>query len=122
MDKKKKKQPSTKRVKSTKSVDKSKTRVSKDTPPNEPYWSHRVIKTRYPNGAIPGDRTWYGIHEAYFDAGESVPHTWTEEPIRVQERSIKELRETLNRLLRSLERPVLDADKLKRRKARRGKG
>jgi hypothetical protein len=119
---KKKKQLSTKLIKSTKSVEKSKTRVSRDTPPDEPYWSHRVIRTRYPNPVTGKRESRYGVHEAYFDAGKRLPHSWTMHPINVNEGSVKELKLLVDRLLRSLQRPVLDADKLKRRKQRRGKG
>lgn len=66
-------------------------------------WNHRVVKRIYPE---PSGETFYQIHEAYYGL-EDKPLITTEPKALVGE-SIDELRETLQRMLRALDKPVLD--------------
>lgn len=65
-------------------------------------WNHRVVKIEQTNGEI-----YYGIHEVYYDDDNKV-NSWTENPVRVQEESIEELRITLERMLKSLDKDIID--------------
>jgi len=68
------------------------------------HWNHRVYRHTHTNGD-----TTYGIHEAYYDSpDEEPPGSYTAEPVEVVGDSIEDLREELQRMLRCLERPVLD--------------
>jgi hypothetical protein len=69
------------------------------------HWNHRVVKRTYP---APSNETLYQIHEAYYGlAGDKLPSI-TVEPAEVVGESIEELRDTLQRMLRALDNPVLD--------------
>ena len=69
------------------------------------HWNHRVVKRTYP---APSNETFYQIHEAYYGV-ENKPAI-TEEPDYPLGESIEELREDLQRMLRALDKPVLDYD------------
>ena len=71
------------------------------------HWNHRVIKKECRNDA---DETTYGIHEVYYN-NNGVPTMCTEEPIRLLGDSVKDLKETLERMMKALDNPVLDYDK-----------
>lgn len=70
------------------------------------WWNHRVV--RHPNGTLM-------IHEAYYtappntDPALAVPHSITERGVEVVGEDIDGLRETLQRMLRCLDKPVLDS-------------
>ena len=64
-------------------------------------WNHRLVR-RSENG-----ETWYGIHEAFYDKNKRV-RAITKDPIDVIGESVEEVRETLQRMLRALEAPILD--------------
>lgn len=97
-------------------------------------WNHRVVRKEYPLAA-PDERYILGIHEAHYrgPADDTVddpfeglavlearraegvrlpldrkPHAITTEPVTVQGETIAELRETLERMLRALDTPILD--------------
>lgn len=68
------------------------------------HWNHRVYKRTYPNGEV-----FYQIHEAFYETKESEPpESYTTEPKALMEESVEELRETLQRMLKCLDAPVLD--------------
>jgi len=79
--------------------------LGRDTLGGNMTWNHRVIRKEYPEAAL--DKVFYQIHEVYYDK-EGNPELVTKEPIRFMEISTDELRETLERVLRALDKPVLD--------------
>jgi len=62
-------------------------------------WNHRVVRS------IEDGEEWLGIHEAFYDIDGGT--VWTESPVGVIGESIDELRETLERMLASLDKSVL---------------
>jgi len=68
-------------------------------------WNHRVVKRIYPMD------TMYGIHETYYEDDDSVMGI-TENPTPVVGESVEELRETLERMLKALDEPVLNYDEV----------
>jgi len=71
------------------------------------HWNHRVVKRIVRE--FDKDVEWFGIHECFY--GPSDESGWTDEPITVEGESIDELREALERMLRCLDRPVIDGTK-----------
>jgi hypothetical protein len=70
-------------------------------------WNHRVIRRKNERGE------WLSIHEAYYSRRSTkTPHSITMEGVSVVGENIEELRETLQRMLRSLDKPILDYDKI----------
>lgn len=67
----------------------------------EVTWNHRVIVRK--DGR---DQQYYGIHEVYYKKNNK-PDMATENAVGVIGDSIPELRETLERMLRALDTPVL---------------
>jgi hypothetical protein len=55
------------------------------------------------------DSIYYAIHEVYYDENGKVTG-WTEEPIRILEESLQDLKITLQRLLESFDNTVLDEE------------
>ena len=77
------------------------------------HWNHRVVKRVYPALTVGKIRVpkeiVYGIHETYYGLkGEALPSI-TLDAIETEE-SIPALRKTLQRMLRALDKPVLDYD------------
>ena len=68
-------------------------------------WNHRVVKRTYPE---PSGETFYQIHEAYYGLNGSGKPSITVDPMYAIGESVDELRETLQRMLRALDKPVLD--------------
>lgn len=68
-------------------------------------WNHRVVKRTYP---APSHETFFQIHEAYYYHGEGKTPSVTVEPTAPVGETLEELRETLQRMLRALDKPVLD--------------
>jgi hypothetical protein len=68
------------------------------------HWNHRVVRRVYP-GALDGEVA-YQIHEAYYGI-EDKPLISTE-PDHPHGETPEELREDLERMLRALDKPVLD--------------
>ena len=63
------------------------------------HWNHRVVNRSTE------DETWYTIEEVYYDDDDTIRgHT---DGLRVGGESIEELRETLERMLRCLEQPII---------------
>lgn len=65
-------------------------------------WNHRVIRNRSEGG-----EEWLALHEVYYnESGE--PDMVTQEPIVVIGQDLRELRQTLKRMIKALENPILD--------------
>lgn len=74
------------------------------------FWNNRVIFHKEENP----DDSYYAIHECFYDDAEDcdadanlLPHSWTVDPISIIADNVEEMRETLNRMLRATERPIL---------------
>lgn len=74
------------------------------------HWNHRVIKHVYdtPDG---DQAVWYNIHEVYYNEDGTI---WahTENPTAGHGETIEELRESLERMLKCLEFPILEEGKI----------
>lgn len=66
-------------------------------------WNYRVTKRL---DAAWGDE-WYEIREVYYGDDEQV-QGWTQNPIPVCGESVDEVRECLERMLESLDKPVIE--------------
>jgi hypothetical protein len=76
---------------------------------SEMTWNHRVIRHSDEHGG--GTDVWFGIHECfYFHPGDEIPDSWTEDAISVIGGTFEELGETLMRMGRCLEKPILEID------------
>jgi hypothetical protein len=64
-------------------------------------WNHRVVRHFSET-----EGEWLGIHEAFYGLDDKV--VWTNDPVGVTGGSIAELRETLERMLRCLDAPILE--------------
>ena len=73
-------------------------------------WNHRVVRRFYPNTHM-DDSMLYEIYEAYYDKDGKI-NGLTEEPIRIREESMDDLRKTMERLTKCLEQPIIDYDTL----------
>lgn len=63
------------------------------------YWNNRVVQ--YPDGT-------FAIHEAHYDqVSKRQPHSITLDAVGVYGDDKKQLRETLERMLRALDKPAL---------------
>lgn len=75
-------------------------------------WNHRVIKKTDSEGEI-----YFGIHEVYFkDDDENNINSWSAEPRGILEYSLEDLRVTLERMLKSLDKGILDEAVLEKSK------
>lgn len=72
----------------------------------ESHWNHRVVRREYPDAALVEDRVQYGIHEAYYH--NDVCDAITQEPVAVTSSAPDGLLETLERMRRALQLPILD--------------
>jgi CBS-domain-containing membrane protein len=63
-------------------------------------WNNRVVRRTYPHEVV------YAIHEVHYT--DYVPHSVTVDPVPVAGESVDQLRNTLERMLRALDKPVLD--------------
>lgn len=69
-------------------------------------WNHRVVRRVFADGEVT-----YAIHEAYYpDRQAHTPDMITDEPIAPLADDLEGLRETLNRMLKATEHPVIDYD------------
>jgi|NOAtaT_7_FD_contig_31_7940060_length_445_multi_2_in_0_out_0_1 hypothetical protein len=73
-------------------------------------WNHRVVRRTYHNTHM-DDSMLYEIHEVYYNADGTVDGI-TEEPIRIREETIDDLRKTVERLTQCLTKPIIDYDTL----------
>lgn len=67
------------------------------------HWNHRVVQRMVTDFGEPV--SWLGIHEVFYGFPEGLG--WTNEPIAVEGESIAELRETLERMMRALDKPII---------------
>jgi hypothetical protein len=67
------------------------------------HWNHRVMKRKTEEGE------WYDIHEVFYDE-QSGKLSWTENAISPGGETIDELQKELQRMLKALDKPVLDYD------------
>ena len=72
--------------------------------------NHRVVRRFYPNTHM-DDSMLYEIYEVYYDKDGKI-NGLTEEPIRIREESMDDLRKTMERLTKCLEQPIIDYDTL----------
>jgi hypothetical protein len=73
-------------------------------------WNHRVVRRVHRQGRR--RETEYAIHEAFYwdKRSKKKVSAVTVDPIAVRGSTKKELRETLERMLRALDAPVIDYD------------
>lgn len=75
-------------------------------------WNHRVVRRTYSH-AHRDDTILYQIHEVYYNEdGHLTISSITEEPIRIMEETVDDLRKTVERLTKCLEYPIIDYDTL----------
>jgi len=70
------------------------------------HWNHRVM--RHNAGT---EDEYFAIHEVYYDLKDDdgkKETVWTKDPVRVSGETVEELRETLERMLRALDTPVME--------------
>jgi hypothetical protein len=65
------------------------------------HWNHRVMRKEHDNS-----ESTYGIHEVYYKQGKA--NMWTEDPVEVTGDDVQELKQTLERMLLALEKPILN--------------
>lgn len=72
------------------------------------FWNHRVVERKFKHKGFPTE-TLLAVHEAHYTAKKSktVPQAITLDAVGVYGETLEELRDTLQRMLRSLEKPVL---------------
>lgn len=70
-------------------------------------WNHRVFSQ--PDG---DEGHYLTIREAYYaKKSDAVPNMWTSDGVRVGGSDLKEVRSTLERMLKCLSLPILELDK-----------
>lgn len=85
------------------------------TPANAPsgereitHWNYRVFCQNVPDGGPDGERTdQFTIREAYYDATDSRPHSWTAEPATPFSDSKLGLMEDVTAMAAAISSPVL---------------
>ncbi len=78
----------------------------------EHFWNHRVVRQTVARSEAESE-TSLAIHEAHYTAKKSktVPELITVDPVGVWGENKKELKDTLKRMMRSLDKPVLEYTK-----------
>jgi hypothetical protein len=69
------------------------------------HWNHRVIKSSHLEAGEMID--YYAIHEVFYNDDGTI-YSYTQNPVDVGGDNINELRETLERMLRCLDNPILE--------------
>ncbi len=69
-------------------------------------WNHRVM--RFSNDS----EEWFGVHEVYYHEDGRL-RGYTTEAVNVMGETVEELRAILERMLASLNKPILTADDFK---------
>lgn len=82
-------------------------------------WNHRICRHRA-TSALEHEEA-LSIHEVYYPDPGSAPDGVTLDPVPVAGENIEELRNTLNRMLRCLEKPVLEFEEISLQTRMRGK-
>jgi len=72
-------------------------------------WNHRVVRRTWRKGEVDEEKE-YAIHEAYYGRDDDGGISITADHKAPYGETVEELRETLQRMLRALDRPVLDYD------------
>lgn len=72
------------------------------------YWNHRIISIPDPSEE---SGEYLQISEVYYDADETI-RNWTSQGVRIGGSTIEEIRETLERMKRALEAPILKEGEL----------
>ena len=76
-------------------------------------WNHRVVRRTYTH-THRDDTILYQIHEVYYNEdGHLTINSITEEPIRIMEETMDDLKKTVERLTKCLEYPIIDYETLK---------
>ena len=73
-------------------------------------WNHRVVRRFYPNTHM-DDSMLYEIYEVYYNKDGTI-NGITEEPIRIREETVDDLRKTVERLTKCLNSPIIDYETL----------
>lgn len=76
------------------------------------YWNYRVMMTKTPQkydleSMDLNNYISYGIHETYYRGDKVIG--WTDNPVEIQEESLKDLKKTLKNMLHACKLPILDA-------------
>ncbi len=72
-------------------------------------WNHRVIRREYKSETY--EETLYGIYEVFYNSDGSI-FAYTENPANPEAETPKDLKEILEWMLKSLDKPVLDYGKI----------
>lgn len=67
------------------------------------HWNYRVVRRVYETGEVE-----FAIHEAFYDIGKVPGVSITMEAVPPHAESVEGLREVLQEMLKSLEKPPLD--------------
>ncbi len=67
-------------------------------------WNYRVLKTK------DGEDDWYQIHEVYYDKDGKV-EGWTKNGAIVAGNTLDEVRDSLERMLKALDKEILNQNK-----------
>jgi len=67
-------------------------------------WNYRILKTK------DGEDDWYQIHEVYYDKDGKIKG-WTENGATVAGNTLVELRDSLEMMLKSLDKEILNQNK-----------
>ena len=67
-------------------------------------WNYRILKSK------DGKDDWYQIHEVYYDKDNNV-NGWTENGATVNGNTIDEIRSSLELMLKSLDKEILNQNK-----------
>lgn len=81
--------------------------MSKKKKMPEHYWNHRLVK--YPNGS-------FGMHEAHYTRGKGDAHSITLDAVGVYGDTLEEVKETLERMLKALDKKPLRYRKFVKKK------
>jgi hypothetical protein len=70
-------------------------------------WNHRVVRRASVVFGKPVEVL--GIHEVFYGPDGGI--SWTTEPVAAEGDTLDELRETLERMLKALDQPIIDGTK-----------
>lgn len=72
------------------------------------HWNHRVVRRTVIEAGKLVQR--FGVHECFYGNGVVG---WAEDPVAIEGETIDELRETLERMLKALDDPVIEDDMIR---------
>lgn len=70
-------------------------------------WNYRVIRKPYDYKDLVFEE--YNVHEVFYDDNGNI-ESWTTEPISPYGDTLEELKNTLEKMLEALEKPILQED------------